>query len=255
MSSCNVQLELDLGIKDYNKIIDENRSIASDGTSYVNARTALQLAKQADNAEEARAVLVDRLNKGEYYNKVKSLLTEEVEIRYEYNGKLQPPIKATLDNVTIVRDDEGAKVAKVRLRDENGKYSTYFYGTGSNQSEYSQENNGRKVRISNAYNVFHKAKTYADNVLSRYDYASNMAAEDIQEAKRLVDLGSKTTETVIDLNNYAKQEDYQHGNIEYMKGLLDKVNTLGVRKHQRNTSMQLKSCMIRSIHISSIRWS
>lgn len=231
MSSCNVQLALDLGIKDYNKIINEGRVVSSDGTSYINAKTALELAKQASNAEEAKAVLVDRLNKDDYHNKVKSLLTEEVEIRYEYNGKLQSPIKATLDNVTMVRDDEGAQVAKVRLLDENGKYSTYFYDTNSNQSEYSQANrNGNRVRISNAYNVFYKAKRYADDIIVRYDYATSLSAEQIQEAKRLVDLGSKTTETVIDLHDYVKQEDYQHGDIEHMKGLLDKVNAMGGKK-------------------------
>ena len=230
MSQCNLQLQLDLGIKNYDKILSEGRTVASDGTSYVTSKAVLELAKEAENVEEAKAVLLDRLNGSDYHNKVKALLTEDLTVRYEYNGNLQGPLKATLVDVSMVRDDNGNQVAKVKLVDENGKYSTYFYDTNGNQDEYSQKHNGSRVRITNSYNVFHKAKRYADSLVWQYDYATLSSAENVQRAKELVDLGSKTTETVLDLNRYAKEKSYEHGNIANMKAMLDKVNMAGGKK-------------------------
>ena len=205
MSLCSskIKTEIEAVKKDYKIKVIEGRKLASDGTSYLESYKAVE---DADTVDSFLAKVENRVDRSATTKAFIAELGEEFELT-EIIDSTGKKVKSTLLSARVIDD------VSILVVDVEGQIKVLSF------NRYGDSNTIDGVR----YEIPH-LKTIVDSL------AVKKEVELGEEAKSLlagnIDLGSKSQKGVLNLKEYVKQEDYEHGNIDHMIGLLNRLNTL-----------------------------
>jgi hypothetical protein len=213
MSSCRSQTkqEIEAVKNDYKAKLVEGRVLASDGTSYEASYKAIESADSVDSFIKGSNL---RLGRSTITNNFIEELGEVLAIdRTSSNGTKR--VKAEVLNVKVI-DDVTILAAKVDNEVEVISFNRYGESTEVGGIKY--EIPGLKAAVESIKNKGRRVKLSSE-------------AKELLQGN--IDLGSSSQKGLVDLRDYVKQEDYEHGNVEHMVGMLHKLNGIS-----RNPSTQ-----------------
>ena len=206
MSSCSQTIKEEIAKvkQEYKSKVVQGKALAADGSSY---KESYDSVKDVESVTEFTEAVSKRVSKNKATKALVNELGEELVLGVTKDG-ISTKVNATVLSGRII-DDVTILTVKIGQGVEVISFDRYGDSTVVDGARYDIPH--LKAVISSIKN-------------------SGRIKELSQEAKDLVDgnitLGSKGQKGVVDLRNYVKQNDYEHGNVDHMIGMLHRLNGL-----------------------------